>query len=182
MARFRQVFEPEGSSSLANLYRDIVGGGFGDAHPINWFTAQASRPDILAATWELVDGILVKGRLPGTVKQMIALAISAQNECRYCTVTHTHALEAMGIPTETITDCTSVEGLEGLPEPHRSMVGFAVRVARDPNGIEDGDFERLRSLGIQDEEILELCMMAAFSNFINTWAEVSGLEVDGEAD
>lgn len=54
--------------------------------PVNWVTSQAGRPDILAATWAFTKGTLMHGQLPPTVKQMIAMVIAMQNDCRYCEV------------------------------------------------------------------------------------------------
>ncbi len=65
MARFETVREAEENSPLASIYKDIVANGFAvDGSATNWFTSQAIRPDILAATWTMLKAILVEGRLP----------------------------------------------------------------------------------------------------------------------
>jgi uncharacterized peroxidase-related enzyme len=134
----------------------------------------------LEGTWELVKRILIEGQLPATVKQMIAMTISMQNNCRYCSVTHTHALETMGVPKEVIDTCATDPSLSQLPELHRAILRCALKAAREPNAITDADYQTLRENGLRDAEIMEVAMMAAFMNFINTWADVSGIAVDGE--
>jgi AhpD family alkylhydroperoxidase len=104
MSRFELVKDASGNPELESLYKEIVEYGWAkpDGVPVNWITSQASRPDILAATWAFTKGTLAHGQLPPTVKQMIAMVIAMQNDCRYCEVAHTNALEAMGVPQDVI--------------------------------------------------------------------------------
>ena len=60
------------------------------------------------------------GVVPSTVKQMILMAIAMQNDCQYCSVVHTNALEAMGVPTEVIQSCASDPELMQVPPPQRA--------------------------------------------------------------
>ncbi len=182
MSRFACITDSTDRPELHDLYQEIIGQGFGAETPINWFTAQGARPDILEGTWGLVKRILVEGQLPATVKQMIAMTISMQNNCRYCSVTHTHALESMGVPKDVIETCATDPTLSQLPELHRVILRFALKAAREPNAITDTDYQTLRDNNLSDAEIMEVAMMAAFMNFINTWADVSGIAVDGKDD
>lgn len=176
---FPLINEPK-DQDTQTLYQEIVATGFGKIYPLNWFTSQASRPDILRATWGLVKGILVNGHLPNSVKEMIVMVISKQSSCRYCEVTHTGALSAMGIPKEQIESCVSDPELLDVPSPHREIIQFAMKASVNPNSITAEDRDQLVALGVTNEEIIEAGMMAAFSNFINTWADLSGIPVDGE--
>ncbi len=170
----------EDNEELKKLYDEIILSGFGEAFPINWFTSQASRPDILASTWALVKGVLVDGKLPGTIKQMIAMVVSKQNNCRYCSVTHTSALESMGVPMDVIQkSATNIETAE-IPLAHKEIIKFALKSAKDPNSINQEDYQVLKENGLNKGEILEVIMMAAFTNFINTWADASGIPLDSE--
>jgi len=179
MARIDSIIEPSEDSELKRLYQEITAAGLGEAVPINWFTAQGQRPDIVRATWALVKGVLLGGRLPPAVKQMIALSISVQNDCRYCQVVHGGALEQMGVPRETIESCAHDLEVGGLAPAQRALVRFAVKAAREANAITDADVDDLRDHGVDEGEIIEVMMMAAFTNFINTWADVSGIPLDG---
>ena len=60
MSRFHQVNDPADNPRLGALYKEIVEHGLGADTPINWFTAQSARPDILATTWGLVRGIFLQ--------------------------------------------------------------------------------------------------------------------------
>jgi uncharacterized peroxidase-related enzyme len=177
MSRFQLVQQPSDPRVRA-LYDEILEYGFGEEMPINWFTAQGTRPDILAATWTLIKGILVEGRLPPSLKQMIALTISQHNACRYCTVVHTGALETLGVPDEVIEQSVADPELAEIPATHRAILQFALKCASAPGAVTDADYEVLRQGGLAEEEILEVVMTAALTNFINTWAEASGVELD----
>ncbi len=107
MSRFNQIRDPSDNPKLGSLYKEIVEHGLGEDIPLNLFTAQSGRPDILEATWGLFKGLLLQGQLPATVKQMISMTIAMQNDCRYCAVAHTHALEGMGVAKEVIQSCAS---------------------------------------------------------------------------
>ena len=177
MSRFKLVQQPS-DPKIRALYDEILDHGFGEGMPINWFTAQGSRPDILAATWGLTKAILVEGRLPPSLKQMIAMTISQHNACRYCTVVHTGALETLGVPDEVIEQSVADPELGEIPATHRAILQFALKCAASPREVTEADYEVLRQGGLADEEILEVVMMAALTNFINIWAEASGVELD----
>lgn len=177
-SRFPLIQDASGNAELEALYRDMLVRGFGSKIPLHWFTSQASRPDILAATWGLVKGIVIQGKLPATMKQMIAVAISAQHSCRYCQVVHSGALEALGVPKDLIDSCAQDHDAQRVPPLQREVLKFALKTAKAPHSLTDGDFQQLRENGLSDGEIMEVVMMAAFTSFINIWADASGIPLD----
>lgn len=173
MSRFSQLSDPSGNDTLNSLYQDMISHGFGDETPINWLTSQSSRPDILAGTWAFSKGMLLQGELPMLVKQMVATTIAARNNCDYCRILHGNTLKTLGVSQEMISSCVSDPELRAVQEPHRSILKFAVRVAGTPGQIERRDIEQLKGLGLTRSEILEIVVLAAYCNFINTWADIS---------
>ena len=169
---------PDATEVLNPLYEEILDAGFGDEVPLNWFTSQSSRPDILRSTWALTKGILVEGQLPGALKQMICLAVSGRNDCNYCQVVHTNVLAALGVSDDAIQACVADPDFSSLPPVQRAVLHFATKAARSPNDIDDEDRQSLRDVGLTDGEIIEVCMLAAFTNFINTWADAAGVPLD----
>jgi uncharacterized peroxidase-related enzyme len=113
---------------------------------------------------------------------MILVKVSSHNQCRYCTALHTSALEAMGVPEEVIDSVTTDLSLAQVPPPQRAMLEFAMKVAREPKSVTDEDFQNLHELGLSEGETMEVAMMGAFANFVNTWADVSGIPIEGEGD
>lgn len=184
MSRFPLVKHPE-DPQLGALYREIVEMGMQGVEegiPINGLTSMGARPDLLSGVWEFTKSVIVQGSLPPTVKEMVGMVIAMQNNCRYCTVGHTHALESMGVPTEVIKNCASDPELTAVPLPQRAMVQFALKAARSPRSVTDEDLQNLRDHGLSDGEIIELIMMASWSTMINIWTDVSRVAVDGEEE
>ena len=184
MSRFPLIKHPD-DPELQNIYRDMVENGMQGSEegiPFNAITAMVERPDILAGMWNFTRSVVAQGSLPPTVKQMIAMTIAMQHNCRYCTVGHTRALEAMGVPTEVIKSCTSDPDLAQIPPPQRAILKFALKTARDPQSVSDEDFQTLRDYGLSDGEIIEVIMMTAWSNLLNTWTDVTRVPVDGEEE
>lgn len=180
MARFPLVRDPSGSPEVERLYGEINEAGFGaDGVPIHWFTSQATRPDILASTWALAKGLLAEGRLPPTLKQLITMTISAQSSCRYCTAAHSSALQGLGIDKDVIERAAKDPTLSEFPPAYRAAVAFSLKAARDPRSVTDADRDALRDAGWSDGEIMEVVMLVAYTHFTNTWADVSGIPVDG---
>jgi len=181
MSRFNQIKRPKGNPELEALYRAAIEAGMEGSEPgvpSNFVTSFSERPDLLASTLGLLKGVVMGGVVPSTVKEMILMAIAMQNDCQYCSVVHTSALEAMGVPTEVIKSCASDPELKQVPPPQRAMIKFGLKTARDPKGVTDEDFRTLRDYGLSDGEIMEVTMLAAAGNLLDTWADVSGITVD----
>lgn len=89
MTRFtEQCIRP--APVIAGLYRDMRD-VTGRSSPANFFTAMAVRPDLMAATWNLLKILFTRGRLPPHVTQLMVLAISDRAGCRYRTRRTRHA-------------------------------------------------------------------------------------------
>ena len=182
MPRFEPIPDPSANPEVEELYRAIVDAGMGSETPISWFQVQSGRPDILEATWKLVRGLLLEGELPGTLKHMILIRIAADHGCRYCRVLHSNVLEAMGVPAEVIDSVTTDVNPAKLPPVQRAIVEFAVKAAADPQSVSEDDFRTLRANGLGQGEIIEATMIAALANFLDSWAEVSGILPPGERE
>lgn len=178
MSRFAEIRKPDGGSQLAALYDELIAAGLaGDEEgvPSNLVLSMSQRPDLLGATWAMMQSVM-GGVVPATVKQMTLMAIALQNDCEYCSVVHTRALEGMGVPAEVIQSCASDPELGQVPPPQRAIIRFGLKAARDPKSITDEDFQQLRDQGMGDEEIMEITMLAAVGNLLDTWADVSGIQ------
>ena len=106
MNRFQTIRRPD-DPDLEPIYEEIIYHCFGQERLVNWFVSQSMRRDILATTWALGKGLMLQGVLPATVKQLIVVAVYTSNNCRYCRVTHSKALEALGVPHGVVEGVTS---------------------------------------------------------------------------
>lgn len=108
--------------------------------------------------------------------EMIALVAAATNGCVYCTAHHG------AIMRELSGDALFTEYLSRnyryaeLSARHRAMLDFAVKVLRDAEAIEEGDRQRLRDAGFDDEAIWSVINTAAFYAGANRIAQAAGLK------
>lgn len=58
------------------------------------------------------------------------------------------------------------------------MVEYAVKLTRDPRGMVESDIHRLRGAGLEDDEILDLCQVTAYFNYVNRLADGLGVELE----
>ena len=65
------------------------------------------------------------------------------------------------------------------------MAGYAEKLTRQPEAMDAGDVEALRTAGLTDVEILDVCQIVAYFNFVNRLADGLGVELESyweEAD
>ena len=86
-----------------------------------------------------------------------------------------------------------VEGVKSFPVPLRyifereqgrsAALNAGIRAAQgEILAITDDDVRELRDHGLTDGEIIEVAMVAACANFLDVWADVSGILLDGPGD
>ncbi|MBI4494456.1 MAG: hypothetical protein HY690_16865 [Chloroflexi bacterium] len=64
----------------------------------------------------------------------------------------------------------------GLDPQDTAILEFAEKLTLDPAGVEEADVERLRQVGFDDGQILDIVLAASYRNFINR--AMSGLGVE----
>ena len=110
MATVRYVEESRASEEVKQIYEEIKE-TFGVPFVPNIFKAMANSPDYLKVTWDRFKVIMGSGKLSPKTKQVIALAVSATNNCEYCVNAHTATLKQMGYGDEELTELMSVVDL-----------------------------------------------------------------------
>lgn len=73
-----------------------------------FWRAIAHQPEYLRHEWEKLKAIMSTGVIDRRMKEMIAVAVSATNNCDYCVRSHTDALRAMGASDEELVELLSV--------------------------------------------------------------------------
>lgn len=103
----RYVSEEEATGKVREVYDEILASR-GLAKVPNYWKAIAGNPDYLEATWHNLKAVMKPGKLDRTTKEMIAVAVSATNNCEYCIHSHTDALRALGCDDEAILELMAV--------------------------------------------------------------------------
>lgn len=125
-------------------------------------------------------GHIVKGPSPlsRAQREMIAVAVSAANDCHYCVVHHGASLRAVteeaGVARALARDPDGAE----LDAVDRAVVDHALKMTRSPASMTDDDVERLREAGLSDAAILDVCQVASYFNYVNRMALALGVELE----
>lgn len=77
----------------------------------NIWRALASHPEHLELCWTRLKAIMRPGKLDMLTKEIIAIAVSVTNSCRYCINAHTAAAEKLGLDEEMLGEVLAVVGL-----------------------------------------------------------------------
>lgn len=110
MTQVRMVSENEGSAKTKAIYEEIKN-TLGIPIVPNLFKAMGANPNYLQATWDLFKAVMRPGELTRREKELVALAVSATNNCKYCISAHTAALKGLGFSEKGILELMAVVGL-----------------------------------------------------------------------
>ena len=147
----------------------------------NFFRAQTSRPDLIAAEADAIVGILLpEDVLSRKHKEYILLVVSAANLNSYCVAVHCNLLRGMGISPQEGDQIALDYREANLPEMDRALLDFCLKVGLRPSEVCQEDIERLKSLGFNEEQVLECVASTALNNFANTVQLGLGIEPDFE--
>jgi uncharacterized peroxidase-related enzyme len=116
------------------------------------------------------DLMLAPSGLSKLEREMIAVAVSAENRCFYCLTAHGAAVRQLsGDPILGELMVMNWRAAD-LPPRHRAMLGFAVKLTRSPGDVEEEDRAALRAAGFGDRDIWDIAAVAAFYNMSNRMA------------
>ena len=104
------VEESKANPKVKAIFDDIKATKKIDRVP-NFWRALASNPEHLEICWTRAKAIMKPGRLDLLTKEIIALAVSITNSCRYCINSHTAALRKLGLSSEAVGEVLAIVGL-----------------------------------------------------------------------
>lgn len=65
-----------------------------------------------------------------------------------------------------------------LDEKTMAMLDYAVKLTEKPTNIKEADVTLLKKHGCTDREILDLCQITSYFNFVNRMAEGLGVQLE----
>jgi uncharacterized peroxidase-related enzyme len=121
------------------------------------------------------DLMLAPSGLSKLEREMIAVAVSAQNRCYYCLVAHGAAVRALsGDPVLGELMAMNFRAAR-LSKRERAMLDFAVKLTAEPWCVEEADREALRRAGFSDRDIWDVAAVAGFFNMSNRVASATDM-------
>lgn len=95
---------------VREVFADIKATKKIDRVPDIW-RALATHPEHLRLCWTRLKAIMRPGKVDLLTKEIIALAVSVTNSCRYCINSHTAAAQKLGLDNEGLGEVLAVVGL-----------------------------------------------------------------------
>ncbi len=143
---------------------DQIAGAFG-AVP-NMFRAVANSPAALKSMWGSF-GALGSGVLGARLGEQIAVAVADLNRCEYCLAAHTVLGKAAGASAE---EMAAAQAGQSNDPKTAAALAFAIKLVKERGQVSEKDVAQLRSVGFNDEQIVEILAHVAlnlFTNYVN---------------
>lgn len=125
MATIDFVEYEDASPEVREVYDDIM-----TTRKINWvnnfWKALAVQPELLQRTWNGVKEVMAPGAIDALTKEMIYVAVSVTNGCRYCINSHTAAARKKGMTDEILSELMAVVGMSN--QTNALANGFQIEV------------------------------------------------------
>jgi uncharacterized peroxidase-related enzyme len=145
----------------------------------NLVRALSLRPEVYFA-WKQLNGAVKSGM---DLRRYELATIAAARELRssYCMLAHGSVLMDKGfLEPEALCAVVADHRSAGLDEVDVAVMDLAAKVARDATSVEQADIDRLRSLGLSDQDIVDVVLAAAARCFFSTVLDGLGAEPDGK--
>jgi len=140
----------------------------------NMYRAFAHRPWLLTTMDAHFAAVMGSGNVPMKLKEMLALQTSLENECRYCTASHTLLAERTGATAEQIASLLDFER-GPFTDREKAALRFGLQMTRDANQIPDAAFAALRE-HFDEGEIVEIAAVVGLFAYFNRFNNALGLE------
>lgn len=167
-----QPLERDQASLESQAVYDEIEAAFGMVP--NLFKTYAHFPPLLEANWAKTKALMMGGRLPRPLKEMIAVVVSQANACRYCVAAHTMMLHHLGFPPERTQRLAEDIASAGLSETEQAVLALVRKSTTEPLSVTDGDLARLRERGLTDAEIVEaqgvMELFTGYNKFLDSLA------------
>ena len=145
----------------------------------NIMKAQSLFPSAMHAHLQLYQCLMFEdSTLTRAEREMIALVVSASNNCAYSVSHVADALAHYETDNEKLKEIIAGRQFLGMSNREARMLRYAVKLTKQPEKMCKKDIECLRDAGISDREVLEINMLAAYFNFANRLASGLGVEFD----
>jgi AhpD family alkylhydroperoxidase len=115
----------DASAEVRAVFDDIMATRKVD-HVNNFWKSIAKDPATLRRTWESLKHIMAPGALDPLTKEMIYLAVSATNQCRYCIASHSASARNKGMTDEMFSELMAVVGMAN--ETNALSAGYQVEI------------------------------------------------------
>ena len=178
MPWIKTIDESEATGRIKELYDELIQKR---GKVSNIMKIQSLNPEAMKQHLDLYMTLLFgKSGLSRAERELIAVVVSAANECGYCISHHAEALRNYWKDEEKVRQAIESPDTLDLPEKTQRMVEYAIKMTKTPGQITQEDVDSMRDAGYSDEDILNINLIMSYFNFVNRIALGLGVEYSEE--
>lgn len=168
------IDENDASETLKSLYAEIEKKR---GKLSNIMKIQSLNPDAMKKHMDLYLTIMFSSsKLTREERELIAVVVSSANHCKYCINHHGEALDHYWKNKEKVKKFTQNYRSITLSNRIDKILDYVYKLTKTPSELSKADVDVLKNLGISDEEILNINLIAGYFNFVNRIALGLGVE------
>lgn len=145
--------------------------------PSNFFRAMSQRPVAMREFARLYETVMSDGSVSPRIKELVYLAVSAVNECDYCSTHHEESARKQGITSDEIADLRA-ETDTSFSDKERTALRFARELTRTVDA--ERQTRDAMEYHFEAEQVVELTLVIGLANFSNRFN--NGLRVPLEKE
>jgi len=179
MAYIDVIQHEEAEGELKEIYDDLVKkrGKLAEVHKI-----QSLNPSSVVAHMDLYLTIMFKkSPLKRYQREMVAVVVSAANDCTYCQKHHAAALEAFWKDEQKVEEFRQDYTSADIKPEDKLLCDYGYLLTQKPASEKiPNQIDALKKAGFSDRAILDTALVISYFNFVNRM--VLGLGVQLEED
>lgn len=176
---FINIIEPEDASGeLKEIYKNLQKsrGKVAEVHKI-----QSLNPESITAHMDLYMRVMFgKSPLKRAQREMMAVVVSAANECEYCQLHHGEALNYYWKDEQKVEQLRQGFTELDLSEVDLELCSLAQKLTLKPGQATESDVQSLKELGLSDRAVLDATLVVSYFNFVNRMVMGLGVQTNEE--
>ncbi len=179
MTRIKTTGYAEAKGRLKEIY-DSIAKSRGKLAAVH--TIQSLRPESIKHHMDLYMGIMFsRSELSRAEREMMAVVVSAANDCLYCQEHHANALHHYWKDEDKIQRLKRAADFDVLSAREQALCRYANTLTLQPGAHETHDHTmELRKIGLTDSGILDATLVVAYFNFVNRIVLSLGVELEAD--
>ncbi|MBE0422367.1 MAG: peroxidase-related enzyme [Lutibacter sp.] len=177
MSRIKVIQQEDASGRLKEIYDDLIQkrGQLAEVHKI-----QSLRPESIVKHIDLYMEIMFsKSELSRAEREMMAVVTSVSNQCFYCQIHHSQALNNYWKNEDRIQKLRKNYFDAQLNEREIALCLYAESLTLNPSGFDEPKMiDSLKSAGLSDAAILDGTLVIAYFNFVNRIVLALGVNLE----
>lgn len=171
MSYLATVPEGEADGPAAQLYADDLAD---QGYVANYTKTFSHRPEVYAGWGGLLEAI--RSNISKRRYEVATVAAAHELRSSYCSLAHGRILS--GLIGEAAVLELAADDLGDPTTEDVAVAQLAVKVARGAADVVEADYEPLRALGLDDQEILDIVLVVAARCFFSTVLDATGTQPD----